>query len=358
MSFSKEKQERIENYILELIKIGDMDQAKDKTINTFVISPTTYYRYIKSLEKRNLIYKNNTGKYLLTTLQKEYFCYPNKNLEEDAIFQRDIEHFIENLSPNVQNIWYYAFTEIMNNAIEHSSSDIIRVYVEETALDVFILVVDDGVGIFNNIKNYIAETTGKEITLEEAVRELFAGKFTTKSENHSGEGIFFTSRIMDLFFITSGGLFFSHDNYKDVDENISDIAPESKISERGTNVMMRLSQNSTKNLGDLFDIYAPVEEGFIKTEIKMKNFCEHRYPVSRSQARRIVERLNLFQEFTLDFEDISNAGQAFCHEVFVVFQNKYPNIKINYINANDAVGGMITRVLNTAKKLNAKTNPV
>ena len=239
----------------------------------------------------------------------------------------------------------------MNNAIEHSSSDNISVSVEETALDIIMLITDDGIGIFNNIRNFIIKTTGDDITLEDAMRELFVGKFTTKSENHSGEGIFFTSRIKDLFIIASGGLIFSHDNYKDMEAKISDVAPDAHISDRGTNVMMRLSKDTPKQLNDVFNEFAPVDEGFIKTEIKLKNFCEHGYPVSRSQARRILERLNLFKEVTLDFEGFNDVGQAFCHEIFVVFQNRCPDIQINYVNASDSIKGMITRVLNTANLL-------
>ena len=37
-------------------------------------------------------------------------------------------------------------------------------------------------------------------------------------------------------------------------------------------------------------------------------------------------------------------GQAFADEIFRVFKNKYPNIKIELINTNDAVKFMIERV--------------
>ena len=86
--------------------------------------------------------------------------------------------------------------------------------------------------------------------------------------------------------------------------------------------------------------------------IKLGYFCDNKYPMSRSEARRIVKSLNSFEEIILDFEKIENIGQAFCHEIFVVFQNANPNMNINYINANDNVKGMILRILNTAKILN------
>lgn len=45
-----------------------------------------------------------------------------------------------------------------------------------------------------------------------AILELSKGKFTSDPARHSGEGIFFTSRMCDKFEILSKGLFFSgHD---------------------------------------------------------------------------------------------------------------------------------------------------
>lgn len=90
--------------------------------------------------------------------------------------------------------------------------------------------------------------------------------------------------------------------------------------------------------------------------IKLGYFCDTKYPMSRSEARRIVKSVNSFEEIILDFEEIDNIGQAFCHEIFVVFQNVNPSIKINYIHASDEVKGMISRILNTAKILNKNSN--
>ncbi|WP_051355953.1 STAS-like domain-containing protein [Acetobacterium malicum] len=89
-------------------------------------------------------------------------------------------------------------------------------------------------------------------------------------------------------------------------------------------------------------------------EIKLKNLCKNKYPMSRSEARRIIESSNAVKEITLDFEDIDNIGQAFCHEIFVVFQNKNPKMKINFVNANNEVMGMIKRILNTENCFNNK----
>ena len=54
--------------------------------------------------------------------------------------------------------------------------------------------MDYGVGIFKKIQDYFGYNS-----IDDAINELFKGKITTDTDNHSGEGIFFTSRLMDQF---------------------------------------------------------------------------------------------------------------------------------------------------------------
>ena len=92
-------------------------------------------------------------------------------------------------------------------------------------------------------------------------------------------------------------------------------------------------------------MFAPIESGFIKTSIPIKHTCcEFGYPVSRSQARRLCERFDEFEEVILDFNEVDNIGQAFAHEIFNVFQKKHPDLKLVVKNAVPYVAGMIERV--------------
>ena len=94
-------------------------------------------------------------------------------------------------------------------------------------------------------------------------------------------------------------------------------------------------------------MFSDTENGFNKTSILIKNIFGNNFPISRSQARRICERLNKFDEVELDFADVDEIGQAFAHEIFVKFAGLNPNLKINIVNANIEVDKMIRRVKNT-----------
>ena len=119
---------------------------------------------------------------------------------------------------------------------------------------------------------------------------------------------------------------------------------------------MELRNDSKKILREIFDKYGDQDRGFYKTQILLKNMITSGFAVSRSQARRIsagfekfTEQLILGQKnlVELNFDGIDEISQAVAHEIFIVFQNKHPEIEIIVTNANEQIEKMIKRVKNT-----------
>lgn len=65
--------------------------------------------------------------------------------------------------------------------------------------------------------------------------------------------------------------------------------------------------------------------------------------IARSQAKRLVAGLQIFKEVVLDFANIETIGPAFADEIFWVFVNEHPDVKIFFVNATDEVQKMIRR---------------
>ena len=65
--------------------------------------------------------------------------------------------------------------------------------------------------------------------------------------------------------------------------------------------------------------------------------------ISRSQAKRLLSKIEPFKSVTLDFANVVTVGQGFVDEVFRVYLVKNPQTKINYVNANPDVEFMIRR---------------
>ena len=86
--------------------------------------------------------------------------------------------------------------------------------------------------------------------------------------------------------------------------------------------------------------------------IPIREVCPYGEPIARSQARRILFRLEEFKEVELDLTVIEFMGQGFADEIFRVFQNKHPDIVLKAIHANESVQGMIKHVrVNLDKEL-------
>ncbi len=305
----------------------------------FGITRQAVNRYIRELvDKRYISAHGNTSqrRYALTVLHEEGFPVPLRGLQEDQLWRSRVEPPLKELPENVLGIWQYCFTEMVNNAIDHSSGTTLIVAIQVNAFRTEIEVRDDGVGIFRKIKD--------ECHLDDerhAVLELAKGKLTTDPERHTGEGIFFTSRMLDDFCILSGDVFFSHKFGEEMDW-ISQMEKPGK----GTYVSMALANDSTRTTQEVFDHFASEEDdyGFTKTVVPVR-LARHGVEnlVSRSQAKRLLARLDRFNIVIFDFADVDSIGPAFADEIFRVFQRSHPNIRLIAVRTFPNVEQMIRR---------------
>jgi hypothetical protein len=240
------------------------------------------------------------------------------------------------------DIWNYGFTEMLNNAIDHSQGRYAVVAIEKNPAFTRISVADDGMGIFRRIQKLMGLQDERH-----AVLELSKGKLTTDPQNHTGEGIFFSSRMFDNYAILSGDVYFSHDFSEPQDWIL-----ETQNSRNGTTVFMEIKNNSARTIKSVFDKYVSEGEyGFDKTVVPVSLA---RYGsellVSRSQAKRLLARVDRFKIVIFDFSGIDQIGQAFADEVFRVYKKKYPEIQLHFNNANRDVEDVIIRALRSDER--------
>ena len=336
MKYSSDKKQTIILYILDKIESGEKSISKVVS-EAFNISTNTVHTYLTELINDNVITKVKRGEYKLVT-DISFFTFQRSEgeLESDTVaYDMCLSKKIEHLPESIQHIWAYALSEMVNNVIDHSNAECMQIIVNQSYLNTSVIVMDDGIGIFEKIKNHFNFSD-----LDEAICELFKGKLTTDKENHSGEGIFFTSKMMDEFLISSSGKIFTTTKYN------NDSVTNMKENLTGTCVIMSLSNFSNKTAREIFDMYSDTDGSFTTTRIPLKNIFESA-PVSRSQAKRICNRLDNFEDVIIDFENISWMGQGFAHQIFVVFKNAHPEISLIPQNMNDSVESMYNHVTKT-----------
>ncbi|MBT3508966.1 MAG: DUF4325 domain-containing protein [Nitrospina sp.] len=340
----KNQAEEIRSYLLAKIPVHPQNIVA-KTAAAFACSRTTVHRHLNRLVRDGKIIKSGTtrqAKYFLKTEKNKKFQIPlEPGIAEDEVWKENFLQDFETLSKNILEICEYGFLEMLNNAIDHSEGTGVVIKTIWASDSVTIAIRDNGIGIFRKIKNALELDNERE-----SILDLSKGKFTTDQENHTGEGIFFTSRAFDIFHIVSRGISYIRTNW-DEDWFVETMKDENVP---GTGLIMKIALDSKRKMQKVFEEF--VEENpegmpkFDRTHIlvQLSQLGDERY-VSRSQARRICLGLEKFKHVVLDFKDISTVGQGFVDEVFRVFQSKHPGIKITYTNANDDVRFMIERSL-------------
>lgn len=335
MKFNDERKQTILQYILE--KIAQKTPSLSKTVaDTFGVNASTIHAYINEMLDKKIIEKKKRGEYELIDQEYHYqLSRKNGDLDDDIYaYNACLCKHIETFSDNVKDIWSYTFSEMINNVMDHSCAENVHIVIKQNYLITTAAVLDDGVGIFKKIKEHFGFSS-----IDDAICELFKGKLTTDTMNHSGEGIFFSSRLMDEFLIVSDGRVFTINKYDD--SKVMDLPIE---NQHGTCVIMGLSNFSQKKAKEIFDAFSDEDGGFTKTKISLKNIFGTS-PVSRSQAKRVSNRLDSFEEVIVDFTDVAWMGQGFAHQLFVVFAKNHPDISIIPVNMNEDVTKMYNHVI-------------
>jgi len=303
-----------------------------------------YFQALRDEGKIMLLGKANAAMYVPATtqtvekLRKLTMSFRsilrNKDLSEDVVLDEIKKRtgIFLGCRRNVSHIVDYAFTEMLNNAIEHSRSKTCEVIASRDKKDVYFSIIDKGIGIYNNIRR------GKRLNTDmEAIQDLLKGKLSTDPKAHSGEGIFFTSKIADMLIINSFGKKVIFNNI------LSDIFIKNTKNYKGTRVDFRIALKSKKMLGDIFKQYTSGSFEFSKTKVIVKLYKMGSEYISRSQARRILSGLEKFKIIILDFNGVDTVGQGFADEIFRVWRFANPGIKIISQNANENINFMINR---------------
>lgn len=242
------------------------------------------------------------------------------------------------LAKNITGIVDYAFTEMVNNANDHSEGGAVTVLVKVQNGILTLVVVDNGIGIFEKISQAL-QLPDKRL----AILELSKGKFTTDPSKHSGQGIFFTSRMFDKFQIEANDLLYDHDA-KETDDWLMEVPRQ----ESGTLLYMSIPVDSTRTTKAVFDEFSSDDGGygFDKTVVPVRLAkIGNENLVSRSQAKRLVARFEGFRTVILDFNEVDEIGQAFADEIFRVFRSTHPDVQVVPVHAVPDVQQMINRAV-------------
>jgi hypothetical protein len=254
-------------------------------------------------------------------------------LDEDRVWRDLVPQLdLEELAA-ARDVAQYVFTEMLNNAIDHSDGTRAQIRIWRADAALVIEIRDDGVGAFRRL------VEGKNLpSLFAAVQELTKGKQTTAPDRHSGEGIFFSSKAVDVFSLAANGIIWTVDNLR------ADHAVGTSSTTVGTVVRLEIDPNTELDLGDLFRQFTE-DTHFTRTRPVVKLFGLGVNFVSRSEAKRLLAGMDQFTEVEVDFTGVAGVGQGFVDELFRVWPQTHPDTVLTPTNMNEAVEFMVTRGL-------------
>jgi anti-sigma regulatory factor (Ser/Thr protein kinase) len=260
---------------------------------------------------------------------------PVTDLEEHVVWQEvvaDVLH--DRLSPEAMSTANYAFTEMINNAVDHSAAQSVRAAIWVSRFELRCEILDKGRGALQHLQDGL----GLE-DVYDALGELTKGKTTTDPERHTGEGIFFTSKAVDVFILESAGLRWTVDNVRD------DQAVGASDISQGTRVRWEMDPATTRSITEVFGAYTNEDHRFTRTRTVVRLFGFGVRFVSRSEAKRLMRGLERFEEVLIDFAGVEEVGQGFVDEVLRVWPTQHPETVVNPVGMTGPVEFMVRRGL-------------
>ncbi|WP_284615736.1 ATP-binding protein [Aquabacterium humicola] len=266
--------------------------------------------------------------------------YNLDGLQEDLPWSQDFAGRFE-LKANVARIAQHVFTELLNNAIDHSGGASVTVSMRQTPTQLQLLVSDDGRGVFQTVAERFQIT---DPTV--AMLELAKGKLTSQPQAHTGRGLFFSAKLADIFDLHANDTAFQQREWQR-DQWWQRSRPACRV---GTSVYVAICVDTERTLDQVLHRYSldGAGYGFERTVVPLKLITQEQSGLeSRAQARRVASRLAQFRRVELDFEGLADVGHGFTDELFRVFGAQHPELQLVPVNMAPRVAAMIGSVRET-----------
>jgi anti-sigma regulatory factor (Ser/Thr protein kinase) len=263
--------------------------------------------------------------------------YPLAGLSEDLPWSRDFAPYFALPAP-VGRMLQHAFQELLNNAIDHSGGSSVTVSVRQTPNQVQLLISDDGLGLFDRVR----ESFDIEDPMH-AMLELSKGKLTSAPDRHTGRGLFFTSQLADVFDLHANGSAFQRRGW----EGSGWRSGKPLQQQGGTSVYLAISLDTQRTLESVLEAWSCDHSGvaFDRTSISLRLMTgTHTALDSRAQARRVVARLQQFRRAEVDFAGVNDVGHGFADELFRVFARSHPGVEIVPMNMSPRIAALVSAV--------------
>jgi anti-sigma regulatory factor (Ser/Thr protein kinase) len=253
--------------------------------------------------------RGRATRYRPGTMREVVRTYALEGLSEDVPWRCDFAPYLD-LPPPLLQMLRHAFTELVNNAVDHSGGTQVVVSLRQTATQAQLLVSDDGCGLFERLQGQFGIETP-----EAAVLELAKGRLTTDPARHTGRGLFYTLRLADVAMVHANARAYQRRQWEG-----SRWRTGRPLERAGTSVYLAIALDTDRRLADVLRT-ASIDGaglGLQRVRLPLRLVAHGGALVSRAEARRVLARLGGLERVDLDFEGVDEVGHSFADELFRV----------------------------------------
>ena len=311
-------------------------QLRQHVADRLVISPAAAGRLLQRLVELQWLQRSGTARrpvFAPGAMRQVVRRYPLEGLQEDTPWTQDFQPFFA-LPDHVAQLVQHAFTELLNNAIEHSGGSRVIVSMRQTPQQLQLLVSDNGRGIFDAIG-----ATYQITDPAQAMLELAKGKLSTSPDGHNGRGLFFTARLADIINLHANAQAFQQRDWQR-----EQWQPTRPACLQGSTVYVAFCLDTDRRLDDVLRRYSLDGQGygFDRTVVPLQLITGPQTALaSRAQARRVALRLQRFRRVELDFDGLAEVGHGFADELLRVFRHAHPEVELVPVNMSARVAEMV-----------------
>ena len=322
--------------------LDNLSHHKKDIINTavqrFGLSRQAILKHMQTLIKDNqVIAQGRTKDRIYQLSPRVNFTKEVKidnNIDVSELIKTNIIPHLNTLSDNICEIVYFSMNAIMSNVKDHSKAtkSYFKLFLNHDDLN--IVIADNGIGIFKNIKSNL-----KLPSAHIAAIELAKSGLTTDPKNHSGDELYTVFHLFDNIKIESTEILL-HFDYLDKSWNIN----QSKQA-NGTRIHLKINPSSKRTCLDIFKKIFNSKQKTLSIPISLTRYGGLDLINSREQANYLLRNIEDYKIVNFDFKNIDLIGPAFADELIRKTNRINKSIIINWVNSNDMINIMLKRAL-------------
>lgn len=326
---------QIQSFILNNLSKHQRDIIK-AAIGKFGVSRQAVLKHMNTLirEKKVVAYGKTKDRYyeLEPILNYSRLFELAKDTKVDHFLQNEIIPNLKKLPKNIFELCEFALNALLTNVYDHSGATHFSVKIFSTQKETHVVVMDNGSGIFQHIRDGLG-LEGKTISAIELAKGSSLG---IQTDNHAGDDLHAVIMLFDIITIDSSEISLCYEKKLDC------WSLEDSKQAKGTKIHLRVSTKSNVTCDDTFAKIFGKESTNLRIPVNLAR-TNGELLASRYQAQKLMYNIELSKGITFDFKGIKMIGPAFAHELVWIIRKKNLSLDIDWINAEKTVDLLMSR---------------